>query len=299
MYNIVMNQKQLEIFITLADNLNFTRTAEQLYLSQTTVTLQIRSLEEELHTKLFERTSRSVKLTYAGGVFLEKARDILERIEDAVQETAFAAQGYTGHLQIGFADDVNASGISNIIRRFSLAHPEIRLQVQGGYPGNLLNGLISDEYDLIFTPSFRKIQNEKLNRHVLGSYRTVAAFHQDHPFCKKKSLKYSDFEGEKYIFISGDRDELDFSAIFMHQLDLHHVHVHQIARIDNIDTVFLMLDSNLGVTVLPEYFAGRFAGTSQISICPIDENLKPTDFLAVWKKHGISEELELFSKFIM
>ena len=293
-----MNQKQLEIFITLADNLNFTRTAEQLYLSQTTVTLQIRSLEEELHAKLFERTRRSVKLTYAGGIFLDKARDILERIKDAVQETAFASQGYTGHLHIGFADDVNASGISSILRRFSLAHPEIMLRVQGGYPGDLLNGLTSDEFDLIFTPSFRKIQNEKLSRCVLKTYRTVAAFHQDHPFHKKKSLKFSDFEGEKYIFISGDREELDFSNEFKHQLDLHHVHVHQIARIDNIDTVFLMLDSNLGVTVLPEYFSGRFAGTSQISICPIEENLKPTDFLAVWKSRRISEELELFSKFI-
>lgn len=293
-----MNQKQLEIFITLADNLNFTRTAEQLYLSQTTVTLQIRSLEEELQAKLFERTSRSVSLTYAGHVFLEKARDILERMEEAVQETAFAAQGYTGSLHIGFADDVNASGISSILRCFSLAHPEIMLRVQGGYPGELLQGLTSGEFDLIFTPAFRKVQNEKLNRHVLGLYHTVAAFHRDHPFHKKDALKYADFEDEKFIYISGDRDELDFSAKFMHQLNLHHIRVHQIARIDNIDTVFLMLDSNLGVTVLPEYFAGRFAGTSQISICPIDEPLKPTEFLAVWKNHGISEELKQFCKYL-
>ena len=293
-----MNQKQLEIFITLADTLNFTRTARQLYLSQTTVTLQIRSLEEELSVKLFDRTSRSVKLTYAGSVFLEKARDILGRMEDAVQETAFASQGYTGRLHIGFADDVNASGISTILRRFSLEHPEIMLRVQGGYPGDLLNGLTSDAFDLIFTPAFQKVQNEKLNRHVLGTYRTVAAFHQNHPFHKKKRLKFSDFENEKYIFISGERDKLDFSTEFMHQLDLRHIRVHQIARIDNIDTVFLMLDSDLGVTVLPEYFAGRFAGTSQISICPIDENLKPTDFLAVWKKQGVSEEVEVFCKYL-
>jgi len=293
-----MNQKQLEIFITLAENLNFTRTAEELYLSQTTVSLQIRSLEEELQAKLFDRTSRSVHLTYAGSVFLEKARGILERIEDAVQETAFAAQGYTGSLHIGFADDVNASGISSILRRFSLAHPEIMLRVEGGYPADLLNGLTSGKFDLIFTPSFRKIQNEKLNRLVLGSYHTVAAFHQDHPFHKKKALKYADFEEEKFIFISGDREELDFSSKFIHQLNLHHVRIHQIARIDNIDTVFLMLDSNLGVTVLPEYFAGRFAGSSQITICPIDENLKPTEFLAVWKNYGISDELKLFSAFL-
>ena len=76
--SIPMNQKQLEIFTTLAQTLNFTKTAEQLFLSQTTVTLQIHALEEELQAKLFDRTSRSVRLTYAGSVFLEGAQKILK-----------------------------------------------------------------------------------------------------------------------------------------------------------------------------------------------------------------------------
>ena len=247
-----MNQKQLEIFTTLANNLNFTKTAEQLYLSQTTVTLQIRSLEEELHTKLFERTSRSVKLTYAGTVFLEGAKEILAKMQQTIEETAFAASGYTGSLKIGFADDVNASGLSGILRDFSRTQPQIRLQLSGGYPEELLEKLSADEYDLIFTPSFRKLRNEKLCRHVMGTFPIIAAFHRDHRFTRKKSLKYRDFEGENFIYISGEKEELIFSSEFIHQLDSRHVHVNRIAQSDNIDTVFLMLDSGLGITVLPE-----------------------------------------------
>jgi hypothetical protein len=59
-----------------------------------------------------------------------------------------------------------------------------------------------------------------------------------------------------------------------------------------------MLDSNMGVTVLPEYFAGRFSGTSDIRICPIDEKLKKTDFLAVWKSVSVNEERDAFVKFM-
>ena len=291
-----MNQKQLEIFTTLAQNLNFTKTAEQLYLSQTTVTLQIHSLEEELNARLFERTSRSVRLTYAGSVFYEGAVQILEKMQQTAELTAAAAKGYTGQLKIGFADEVNATGISGLLRDYSAAYPEIKLKVRGGYPTDLMNALSADEYDLIFTPSFRKIRNEKLCRHTIGTFRTVAAFNKSHRFARKKALRFSDFAEENLIYISGEDQDLEFAGDFYHQLNLRNIHVNLAARIDNIDSVFLMLDADLGITVLPEYFSGRFSGSSHIRTCPIQENLKPTDFLAVWKPGNHSDELQTFLK---
>lgn len=294
---IPMNQKQLEIFTTLAQTLNFTKTAEQLFLSQTTVTLQIHALEEELHAKLFDRTSRSVRLTYAGRIFYEGAQEILKKIQQTAQLTADAAKGYTGHLEIGYADDVNAAGISTVLRGFSLLCSRIRLQIHGGYPAALLDGLLKDRYDLIFTPSFRGIRKDKLQFHTIGTYKTIAAFHQGHRFSQKEFLTYSDFENENFIYISGTDQELDFSSEFLHRLEQAGVHIHIFSRNDDIDSVFLMLDSDMGVTVLPEYFIGRFYGTSQIRTCPIRENLKPTDFLAVWKQGKRSEELEEFLQY--
>lgn len=293
-----MNQRQLEIFTALGQNLNFTRTAEQLFLSQTTVTLQIRNLEEELQVKLFDRNSRSVRLTYAGTVFLEHSRKILNMIEEAREQTVEAYNGYIGRLNIGFADEVNATGISKCIRSFSEKYPEIKMMVYGGYPEMLLKGLESGEYDLIFTPSFRKITQGHFQSHIIGSYRTIAAFYKDHPFSRKKALTYKDFEKEKYIYISGVEEELVFSGNFVHNLQEAHVHVRIIGRIDNIDTVFMMLDSNMGVTVLPEYFTGRFSGTSEIRTCEIAEDLEKTDFLAVWKETEPERELKLLVNFL-
>jgi len=286
-----MNQKQLEIFTKLAYNLNFTRTAEQLYLSQTTITLQLKNLEEELQVQLFERTKRSVKLTYAGSIFLERAENILKSMEDAKILAQEAQKGYTGRLKIGFADDANAAGISRFLRSFSEKHPGIRLQVHGGYPEQLLKGLASGEYDLIFTPAFRKSIQDNFQSFLLGQYRTVAAFNKDHPFSKKESLTFQDFEGQDYIYISGINEELEFSSEFYHHLQTAGVHVRVLDRIDNIDTVFLMLDANMGVTVLLDYFTSRFTGASGICTCPINEDLEKTDFIVLWRKESPDREL--------
>ena len=72
-----MNEFQLSCFLAVADCLNFARAAEQLHVTQPAVTQQIHSLEKELNTQLFKRTTRTVKLTEAGFLFLEDARHIV------------------------------------------------------------------------------------------------------------------------------------------------------------------------------------------------------------------------------
>lgn len=293
-----MNQKQLEIFVNLAETLNFTRTAEQLYLAQTTVSLQIRSLEEELQVQLFERTSRNVKLTYAGSIFLDRAKNILDLIQESKVSAQEAQKGYRSRLTIGFADDTNASGLSRFLRSFSDNHPDIRLQVHGGYPDQLLAGLTSREYDLIFSPAFRKSIQDHYYSHELGKYRTVAAFNKDHPFSQKKSLRFRDFEGQDYIYVSGINEELVYSSEFYHRLLAAGVHVRIVDRVDNIDTVFLMLNANLGVTVLLDFFTERFSASSGICIRPIEESLESSGFNALWRKEALSEELKLFTDYL-
>lgn len=289
-----MNQRQLEIFTSLAENLSFTKTAEQLYLSQTTVTLQIHSLEEELQARLFDRTSRSVHLTYAGTVFYKSAVEILKAMRYAADQTTLAAKEYSGQLRIGFADDVNATGLSGLIRSFLSDHPEIHLEISGGYPGDLLASLLSDQFDLIFSPSYHGLKNTRLNQHVIGRYQTIAAFRRDHPFAKKKALKFTDFSQQDYIHVSGKDEELEFASEFLHQMEAHNIRLNIMQRTDNIDTVFLMIDAGLGFTVIPEYFAGRLFGTSQIRTCRIDESLKATEFLALWKPGQHTKEMAAF-----
>ena len=88
-----MNLKQMEYFVAAAEQLNFTRAAKKCFISQTAMTLQIQSLEEKIGVPLFVRDKHHVELTAAGKVYLNEARAILVRAEEAAKLARTAAEG--------------------------------------------------------------------------------------------------------------------------------------------------------------------------------------------------------------
>ena len=102
-----MNLKQMEYFVAAAEQLNFTRAAKKCFISQTAMTLQIQSLEEKIGVPLFVRDKHHVELTAAGKVYLNEARAILVRAEEAAKLARTAAEGVAGELTIGFIRDMS------------------------------------------------------------------------------------------------------------------------------------------------------------------------------------------------
>src|ERR1700693_984392 len=96
-----MELRHLRYFIAVAEELSFRRAAERLHLAQPPLSSQIKSLEGELGLRLFDRSTRSVKLTAAGKVFLEEARAVVLAAEHATQTVRKAHQGLIGPLRIG------------------------------------------------------------------------------------------------------------------------------------------------------------------------------------------------------
>ena len=103
-----MNSRQLEYFLAVARELNFTKAAESMFVSQTAVTQQIKVLEEQLGVHLFERTKRKVALTPAGRVFQEEAVDILKRIDLAAQRTRAVSSGFTSGVWFPCASGIRS-----------------------------------------------------------------------------------------------------------------------------------------------------------------------------------------------
>ena len=97
-----MNIHQLNYFLDLAGTLSFTQTARNFFVSQTAITQQIKSLEEKLGVKLFERSKRHVELTPAGQIFVGEARSIIAKIESSVAKTRAASSGFSGTLSLAF-----------------------------------------------------------------------------------------------------------------------------------------------------------------------------------------------------
>ena len=124
-----MNLKQMEYFVAAAEQLNFTRAAKKCFISQTAMTLQIRSLEEKIGVPLFVRDKHHVELTAAGKVYLNEARAILVRAEEAAKLARTAAEGVAGELTIGFIRGYEQSRFSETLRSFHEAYPNISIHL--------------------------------------------------------------------------------------------------------------------------------------------------------------------------
>ena len=124
-----MNLRQLKYFVTLAETLSFTKTAQVFYISQTAVTQQIKSLESQLGVPLFRRTKRKVELTSAGAVFLPEAREILEKTQKAIVKTKLAYTGSSDTLRIGVVQGYEHSDMPEALHRFRAQNPNISISI--------------------------------------------------------------------------------------------------------------------------------------------------------------------------
>ncbi len=145
-----MDIESLRTFINLSDTKSYTRTADQLFVAQSTVTNRINELEKELHTKLFERTNRSVKLTPEGEKFKDYAEKVIELTDTSLAEIA-SNHHFESHIRIGSADSIYEAHLASLLLEYRNAHPEDSLKISIGLSNNLIDQLQNDILDMVFT----------------------------------------------------------------------------------------------------------------------------------------------------
>jgi len=125
-----MEQREIEIFLTLAEELHFGRTAERLGISQPTVSEAVRVLESRLGVKVFDRTSRRVRLTPAGEALKRGLVPALSAVDQALAQTSELSGAVRGLLRVGFVLTTEGPALSRLIAAFQARYPgcEVRLQ---------------------------------------------------------------------------------------------------------------------------------------------------------------------------
>ncbi len=125
-----MDSRRLRCFVALGEELHFRRAAERCHISQSGLSQQLRSLEEELQVNLVYRTKRVVSLTEAGAVFLREARKALAQMEQAASLAQRTARGEAGQLLVGATAPALFILVPEIVRRFRMLRPHVGLIVQ-------------------------------------------------------------------------------------------------------------------------------------------------------------------------
>lgn len=144
-----MEIRQLNTFIRAAQLQSFSKAAESLGYSQSAVTVQIRRLEEELNTRLFDRMGKRVSLTVQGEQFLSSAYDIMYEVNKAKLSVADESEMH-GQLHVGTIESLCFAKLPAILRRFRERHSGVALQVTIGSPEELIEKMERGELDLIY-----------------------------------------------------------------------------------------------------------------------------------------------------
>ena len=145
-----MELRHLRYFLAVADELHFARAAERLHIEQSPLSRAIKDLESDLGVQLFERTTRSTHLTWAGQVFLTETRRVLTTLEQAVSTTKAAATGYRGTLRIALSDGVAQPWFAALLGQCREEEPDVEIRLFEVALADQIKGLRGNLYDAGF-----------------------------------------------------------------------------------------------------------------------------------------------------
>ena len=182
-----MELRHLRYFIALAGSLNFTRAAERLHVTQSTLSHQIKQLEEELGVPLFERTGRRVTLTEAGDEFLHHAGNALREIDAGLGALRKDPQEAMGQLRIGATHTFNLSFIPDCMATFQKRHPQVRVAVEELAADAIAARLQQGSLDLGI--AYRPSQPGSLQFEPLYNEEMVLVVAQSHPLARRKRVR--------------------------------------------------------------------------------------------------------------
>jgi LysR family cyn operon transcriptional activator len=193
--------RQLRYFLAVADAVHFRRAAESLHVSQPTLSQQIRQLERELGTPLFDRIGRRVRLTVAGETFLRHARRVLHELEQA-QVALLELDGLErGTLHVGAVQTLNTYLIPPIIARFAMAHPGVFLSVEELAASQIEQGLLRGRLDLGL--SFAPPATDEIGSEPLFEEELVLIVSSRHRLAGRRRLRLKELEAEPLVLLPG------------------------------------------------------------------------------------------------
>jgi DNA-binding transcriptional LysR family regulator len=193
---VEVTQRQLRAFGVVADELNFSRAATRLHISQPALSLCIKELERALGVRLLERNTRAVSLTSAGSDFLSKLRPALAALDDAVATARDWATGAVGVLRIGYLIGAGLEELPHLLRDFSSKHPNVRVETVEYDFSEPTAGLRSGDVDIALVRPPIDLEIETL---VLSQEGWVACVWSDHRLASRPTVLLSDLLAEPII----------------------------------------------------------------------------------------------------
>ena len=236
----------IEAFIELTETNSFAKAAINLNLSQPALSRRIQKLEHELGTKLFDRTTRKVQLSYSGRNFYERARSIIDAIKTATK-TLNENYSFPSIVKIGAVNSALSNIIYPALKLFKEMEPRCKVQIIERSSNYVVDSVLGGECD--FGINFTGIQEPGINFENLFIEDYVVVFPKGDVLEKKRKIKLSDIKNRDFISVwkgSGSRIYFE-NALALQKEDLDWTY-----EVRHIPSALNMVEQGLGITLAPK-----------------------------------------------
>jgi DNA-binding transcriptional LysR family regulator len=272
-----MEIRQLEYFVAVAEEANFTRAAERVHISQSGVSAQIRQLEQDLGAPLIDRSNRRASLTSAGAAALEGARAVLAAV-DAVRQAVDEVNGLVrGALVVGMVTGCTITPLFDALAAFHLAHPGVDVSLAEDNSECLIERVRNGTVDLALVGMARETQ-PGLASLLLVRERLVAAVPFDHPLADRHRTALAEITEHPIVCLptgTGVR------AVFDEACAAAGIHAAIALQASAPGAVADLAQRGLGVAILTESMAARH--DDRLRALLIDDAAVPALLALVWR----------------
>ncbi|WP_314246592.1 LysR family transcriptional regulator [Streptomyces kutzneri] len=276
-----MELRQLEYFVAVAEEQNFTRAAERVHISQSGVSAQIRQLERELGAELFDRSGRAATLTAAGAAALAPARAALAAAGAVGQAVGDVAGVIRGRITVGMVVGCTVTPLFDALAAFHRAHPGVEIALLEDNSDRLVQGVRAGTVDvaLIGTATAAPAGLEAL---TIVSERLVVAVPPDHPLARRRRVTLRDLVGHPVICMPAGTG---LRTVFDQACAAQRLQPVIALQAGAADAMADLAARGLGVAVLSESMAGSHR--DRLGVRVLDDVDIPALLCLVWRApHG-------------
>lgn len=240
--------RHLRYFVAVAEELHFGRAAARLHLAQPPLSQQIRRLEEILGYPLFVRTSRTVKLTAAGEVFLNSARRTLRNVKDDMEEVRSIGRGDVGSLRVGFIGSSMLTPLPAMLGQYRRQYPRVQLQLRETYTSGVVQSLLRGMLDAGFLRDGDP--TEGIVTETLFSEPFVAVLPHTHPLATRTGISAGQLRNEPFVYFSPMAGTLAYEKSIS-LCEEHGFRPRIVQEAPQWLTILRLVGAGLGVTIAP------------------------------------------------
>jgi DNA-binding transcriptional LysR family regulator len=282
-----MELRHLSYFKAVAEELNFRKAAERLFISQPGLSRQIKQLEEMLEVKLFERDQKHVELTAAGAFFKNEVDFVLNHLDLTRSQLKLIAAGKIGELRIGFLGSASNRVLPDLLGKLNANQPLISTSLEELSNSVQVEMIEKDKLDLGFVRLASVPSDLKMKVVLRDSFSLVVP--KNHSLLERDFTSVNQFRDESFVLFSSDYSNLYYEQIIGICRDsgfspkIRHKSVHAL-------TIFKLVENGMGVAIVPTSLKEGYQ--LNVRFMEIPDITQYTELSAIWKAENRNPALK-------